>query len=126
MPLSYKGIMIVKANEYFKIDGMTAYNINTATFVKTLKTGVNYLSLTAAVLIFDTFSAISSTTTYTVNSLTVYHTFSKESTAVRITPLATTLNPHIMSIFIHWFEHKPTRLLHQRDVFMLHQMCIYP
>ena len=84
---------------------MTAYNINTATSAKSLETGVNYLSLTAAVLNFDTFSAINSTTTYTVNSLIVYHTFSKESTAVRITPLATNTESTDYVYFIHWFEH---------------------
>ena len=98
MPLSYKGIMTVNTKEYFKIDGMTAYNINTATYAKYLETNQIYLSKRAAVLNFDTFTASDTPTTYSVSGLTVYNSYSEASTAVSISPLTTIVNSQVMSI----------------------------
>ena len=98
MPLSYKGIMTVNTNEYFAIDGVTAYNINTATYTQSIKDSVSYMRGRAAVLNFDTFTATTSETTYVVNALTVYNAFSRESTAVRISPLNTNTNSQSINI----------------------------
>ena len=98
MPLSYNGIMTVNTNEYFEIDRVTAYNINIATYTQSIKDSISYMRERAAVLNFDIFSETGGIPTYTVNALTVYNAFSKESTAVRITPLNTNTNSQSINI----------------------------